>query len=105
MKYLLAAWVALAAASFAEVGTAKAPCPPGASTGHYPWLIPELMTGDRHADVYLDIDAQGRPLRCRMGRNNFTRDDDRFFVCNAFMQQWRTAPPAGYVKGKASTEK
>ena len=83
MGVIVGALMTLAAAGSAISGSAKASCPAGASTGHYPWLIAELMAGDRYADIYLDIDAHGRPLKCRIGRNNFTRDDDRFFVCNA----------------------
>jgi hypothetical protein len=84
---------------------ANTPCPPGAKTGHFPWLVSELMNGDLYGNVYLNIDAKGRPMKCSMGQTNISRDYDRYLICNAFMEQWRTAPPAEYVKGKPSTEK
>lgn len=42
------------------------------------------MTGDRWADVSIDIDARGRPLRCRMGKNNL-ESDMGFWVCRSMM--------------------
>ena len=104
MKHQLVTLLALAAAVPAAAEDKKDPCPPGAATGYYPWVVKEIMGEDRYAEVYLSIDAKGQPLKCGIGRNNIP-GDDKFFVCNAFMTQWKTAPPLGYVKGKASTEK
>jgi len=70
---------------------AAAPCPPSKYPPPYPWFIGDTMPGDRYADIYLDIDKAGSPLNCRMGRNNIP-GDDKFFVCNAFIEQWKTSP-------------
>jgi hypothetical protein len=82
---------------------AKESCPT-LSSGPLPWSTDEIMSGDRYADIYLDIDAQGKPTGCRMGKNNIP-GDDKFFICNAFMQQWSTHPPEDAGKGGATTVK
>src|SRR5262249_5867145 len=69
---------------------AKEPCPP--LPDKLPWAIDEIMSGDLDADVYMDIDAQGKPTGCKMGQNNIA-GDDKFFICKAFMEQWSTKPP------------
>lgn len=78
-------------AMIASPTVAKQPCPPNKFQPPYPWFIGETMSGDRYADIYLDIDKAGKPLNCRMGKNNIP-GDDKFFVCNAFIQQWSTSP-------------
>jgi hypothetical protein len=83
--------IALAFLGIASPILAKEPCPPNKFQPPYPWFISELMPGDRFADIYLDIDKAGKPVNCRMGKNNLY-GDDRFFVCNAFIEQWRTSP-------------
>ena len=60
------------------------------------------MSGDRYADIYLDIDSQGKPTGCRMGKNNIP-GDDKFFVCQAFMRQWSTNPQAAPGKTGPTT--
>lgn len=60
------------------------------------------MNGDGYADVYIDIDSSGYPLACKIGQNNLEKDD-YFWICNAFMQQWRTKPPAELAKGERTT--
>src|SRR4051812_35883019 len=80
---------------FAFPATAKEPCPPPKGEILFPWFIPDLMDGDEFADVYIDVDAKGRPIGCRIGGANI-RGDTKFFVCKAFMEQFTTAtPPAG----------
>jgi hypothetical protein len=71
--------------------TAKEPCLPSKYPPPYPWFIGDIMPGDRFADIYLDIDKAGKPINCRMGKNNIP-GDDKFFVCSAFIEQWRTSP-------------
>ena len=77
---------------------AKEPCPP--APRELPWAIDQIMSGDLYADVYLDIDAQGKPTGCKMGQNNIP-GDDKFFICKAFMEQWSTRLPT--QAGKPTT--
>lgn len=65
-------------------------------------MIPELMRGDYYANVYIDIDRTGRPLQCKIGQTNI-EETDRFWICNAFMQQFRTQPPVELAKGERTT--
>jgi hypothetical protein len=71
--------------------SAKEPCPPSKYPPPYPWLITDMMSGDQFADIYLDIDKAGKPINCRMGKNNIP-GDNKFFVCQAFIGQWMTSP-------------
>ena len=87
----LVAGVAGALVVIACPALAKAPCPPNKFSPPYPWFISDMMTGDRFAEIYLDIDKAGKPLNCRMGQNNIP-GDDKFFVCKAFLEQWSTSP-------------
>jgi hypothetical protein len=84
-------WITAVLAAFASPSLANGPCPPNKYQPPYPWFIADMMPGDRFADIYLDIDKAGKPINCRMGKNNLY-GDDRFFVCSAFMEQWRTSP-------------
>jgi hypothetical protein len=97
MRTFLIAFGVIALSSAAVA--AQEPCP-AHSTARLPWAIDELMSGDRYADVYLDINEQGRPTACRMGRNNLL-GDDKFWVCRAFMEQWSTkGGPTGRITVK-----
>jgi hypothetical protein len=60
------------------------------------------MVGDEYADVYIDINSSGWPLGCRIGRTNVDKDD-QFWVCNAFMEGFRTKPPIELAKGERTT--
>jgi hypothetical protein len=71
---------------------AKQPCP-ARPPGPLPWAIEGTMSGDRFADVYIDIDDHGQPTACRMGQNNIP-GDNKFWICQAFMTQFRTQTPA-----------
>ena len=70
---------------------AAAPCEPSKYPPPYPWFIGDTMPGDRYAEIYLHIDKAGKPISCRMGKNNIP-GDDKYFVCNAFIEQWKTSP-------------
>lgn len=70
---------------------AGAACPASKYPPPYPWFIGDTMPGDLYADIYLDIDKAGKPIACRMGKNNIP-GDDKFFICNAFIEQWKTSP-------------
>jgi hypothetical protein len=51
------------------------------------------MRGDRSAIIYIDVDRTGRPLRCRVGKNNIPDPETRWRACKAYSDDWR-APPA-----------
>jgi hypothetical protein len=93
----LIAIASLAASSSTLAGT---PCPKVGYT--YPWVIDELMPGDEYADVNIDINRSGLPLACRIGQTNMEKDN-WFWVCNAFMEQFRTKPPVELAKGERTT--
>jgi len=79
--------------SSAAPADSRAPCPPLAP-GPLAWAVDGVMGGDRYAEVYLDLNEKGRPIVCRLGRNNLLGDDS-FFVCNAFAQQWGARARSG----------
>lgn len=72
---------------------AQAPCPVSENGAPYPWWIEERMSGDRYAEVFIEVDRAGKPLDCKLGKNNIG-GDDKWFVCQAFLAQWATAAPA-----------
>jgi hypothetical protein len=84
--------VLLAGTVSASAVAAKNDCPPIRSDVAYPWIITDIMDGDQYADIFIDIDRKGKPIQCRMGKNNIS-GDDKFFVCKAFTEQWSTAAP------------
>jgi hypothetical protein len=98
MRKLVCMFVALCMAPSAAF--AGAACPDAGYT--YPWMIDDLMPGDEYADVYIDIDRSGRPLSCKYGRTNL-HGEELFWVCNAFMEQFRTKPPVELAKGERTT--
>jgi len=83
MIYLIFATMLAAAAEPAAGGERAEPRDP---QNYTPWLAEqEIRPGDRWARVRLDIDARGRPTRCRIAETNVRRGDLRFYMCNAFM--------------------
>jgi hypothetical protein len=101
MRTAKSMFIAAAAASISIAPVAaKEPCPPVPSP--LPWVIDQMMDGDRYADVYIDIDQHGKPTGCKMGQNNIS-GDDKFWVCQAFMGQWSTQPPADAGKTHPTT--
>jgi hypothetical protein len=85
--------VVAAAAVVGSPAFAKEPCPArplGALA--YPWLIEGVMSGDKYADIYLDINKAGEPTGCRFANTNIRDDNDRFYTCLAFMGQWTAGP-------------
>jgi hypothetical protein len=91
---------AAASLGLASAAAADPSCPKAGYT--YPWMIEDLMAGDSYADVYIDIDRSGRPLSCKYGQTNF-HGEELFWVCNAFMEQFRTKPPVDLAKGERTT--
>ena len=88
---VLASSIAVGLVLIASAAAATEPCPPNKVPPPYPWFISDIMPGDRFAEIYLDIDKAGKPISCRMGNNNIP-GDDKYFICNAFIQQWSTSP-------------
>ena len=85
--------ILIAAVAFGSPALAKGACAPNKYHRPYPWEIDTLMKGDESADIYLDLDKSGKPINCRMGQNNIPQDD-RFWVCKAFLDQFSTTPPS-----------
>lgn len=52
------------------------------------------MPGDQFAWVYIDVDKEGRPLRCALGQNNIYDPEARFRLCKAYSDSWRASPAA-----------
>ena len=102
MKLIIAAAPALAATAaaagpgkdepFVEPGTRPNP---GEVAGEPDGPRPD----DRWADLVLEVDKRGRPTKCRVARSNIRKSEMRFWVCQAFMSDWRTEPKI--VDGKA----
>lgn len=85
-------------------GVGSEPCPPS-SRGPPPWVTNEIVSGDLYAYVYLDVDKRGRPSGCKIGTTNIL-GDDKFWVCQAYMRQWTTRPPANPgLDGRTTTER
>jgi hypothetical protein len=83
---------AMSAAFLSATGAFAANTCPKWEPGHtYPWQIDGIMADDQYADVYIDIDEQGRPLKCYIGKTNIPRDD-RFWVCKAYLDDWHVQP-------------
>lgn len=75
---------------------AKASCAPRpVGSLAYPWLIEEVMSGDEYGDVYVDIDGTGVPTGCRFGDTNVRDSNEKFSVCQGFMQQWHKSEANG----------
>jgi len=81
--------LALLAAASASAQSPATPKEPGASE---PWQqgMP-LMSGDRWARLLIDVDAKGRPLKCRIAATNLS-DSMRFYACRAMLRDWRVQP-------------
>ena len=80
-------WLTLApliALVIAQAATATSSCPVLTPGALYPWQTKEIVSGDRWAEVSIDINAKGEPLRCRMGKNNL-ESDMGFWVCRSMM--------------------
>lgn len=88
MRLVVSALLLLAAAP-APAAEPAAKREPGALE---PWQegMP-LMSGDRWARLRIDVDARGRPLKCRIAATNLS-ESMRFYACRAFLRDWRTDP-------------
>ncbi len=68
-----------------------APCQPLEPGATYPWQINDFMSGDLYAEIFINVDERGKPLKCSIGKTNIP-GDDRFFACKAFLDDWHTDP-------------
>lgn len=68
-------------------------CPKWEAGTRYPWQSNVLVRGDKYAWILLRVDRAGYPLRCRIGQNNYTNNEDRFWLCKQYSERWR-GPPA-----------
>ena len=60
-----------------------APIPAQEPSAHAP------KPGERWALLRIDVDAKGRPVRCRIKETNLYRSS-RFWACHGYMKNWRT---------------
>lgn len=88
MRLIAAALLMVTAAST----PAAEPAPKREPGALEPWQegMP-LMSGDRWARLRIDVDAKGRPLKCRIAATNLS-ESMRFYACQAFLRDWHTEP-------------
>jgi hypothetical protein len=88
MRTVLAALLLLTAAAT----PAAEPSPKREAGAPEPWQegMP-LMSGDRWARLHIDVDAKGRPLKCRIAATNLS-ESMRFYACQAFLRDWHVEP-------------
>ena len=77
---------------------------PAMTAASLSWAITEVMSGDRYADVYIDLNEKGRATACRLGQNNLL-GDDKFWVCNAFAQRWSARAAARAEAGPVTVKR
>ena len=66
-------------------------CPVLKPGDSYPWQTTEHMPGDFWADLLIDLDAKGRPIRCRIAAGNL-KNELGFWFCNAMMKDGQYEP-------------
>jgi hypothetical protein len=66
-------------------------CPEREPGEFYPWQTSEVMPGDEWAELHIDLDAQGRPKNCRVGKSKL-KPETGFFMCRAMMAQGNFEP-------------
>jgi hypothetical protein len=81
-------------AALPAVPASGADCPPWEPGMRYPWQTTEVMRGDRFAWMYLEVDREGRLIRCKIGANNYPDSEARLFVCKAYYDFYRGPPAA-----------
>lgn len=86
--HLFAAAVLLLA-NFSSAG--NKPCPEFRPGQLYPWQIAEKMPGDNWAELEPDLDPAGKPLKCRVFRNNMD-SETRMYLCQAIIADGRYTP-------------
>ena len=67
-------------------------CPPDRLGPNYPWFTDKIIRGDMYSEVFLDVDREGKPTGCSVGRNNVTRDQE-YRACAVYLRGWVMEPP------------
>src|SRR3982751_1104356 len=70
---------------------AETPCPALQPGAPYPWTTDEFMSGDKWADMELDLDVKGKVQACRVLKSNMSREDG-FFACASMQVQGQEEP-------------
>lgn len=70
---------------------AEEQCPKFEPGQFYPWQTSEVMPGDEWAELWIDLDAQGRPKNCRIGKSKL-KPESGYFMCRAMMAQGNFEP-------------
>lgn len=83
--------VAIAIIGMSSGAAAADQCPEREPGQFYPWQTSEIMPGDEWAELHIDLDAQGRPKNCRVGKNRL-KPETGFFMCRAMMAQAKFEP-------------
>lgn len=73
------------------IHAAEPPCPVFKPGELYPWQKGPMSSGDRYAEMEVDIDASGKPLKCRIFKSNVD-SETRLFMCQAVLAQGRYDP-------------
>jgi hypothetical protein len=60
-------------------------CPVLKPGNFYPWQATERMPGDFWADLLIDLDAKGKPIRCRIAAGNL-KHELGFWFCNTMLK-------------------
>ena len=81
---------AFAALSFSTTVNA-APCPQLVPGVPYPWDVQGHFSGDKWADVSIDIDEAGKVTGCRVLKSNMD-SEERFWTCGAVRAQGKYPP-------------
>jgi hypothetical protein len=87
-----AASILIGSALTAAPATAHDHCPPDKLGPNYPWFTEEIMRGDMYSEVFLDVDREGNPTGCSVGKNNVTRDQE-YRACAVYLRGWQMTPP------------
>ena len=87
----------IGSALFAAPAFAHDRCPPDELGPNYPWFTEEIMRGDMYSEVFLDVDRQGKPTGCSVGKNNVTRDQE-YRACAVYLRGWAMDPPPARAK-------
>ena len=84
-------WLAPLGALSIHSASAAATCPdlvPGAA---YPWEVEGHFSGDKWADLSIDIDETGKVTACRVLKSNMD-NEERFWTCGALRAQGKYPP-------------
>ena len=86
-RWMIAAGMLLASSSLQAADN----CPEIRPGQAYPWQKEGLMPGDEWAYLYIDLDVNGRPKNCRVGKHQY-KPETGFWMCRAMMSQGHFQP-------------